>query len=150
VWHFSWQAPATSSGKIYFFCAGNSANGNDDPSGDFIFTTSDSTVPASNSGVSPMPASLSALAPPSPNPSRGAVRLEYSLARAAKIQLAIFDPSGRRVRGLESGWREAGASEARWDGARDDGGRAAPGTYFARLSIAGEPAALTRKLTLTR
>lgn len=43
-WHFSWQAPAAPAGKIYFYAAGNAANGNMDPSGDFIFTTSDSAV----------------------------------------------------------------------------------------------------------
>ncbi|HTO92630.1 MAG TPA: choice-of-anchor V domain-containing protein [Candidatus Sulfotelmatobacter sp.] len=149
VWHLSWQAPATSSGKIYFFCAGNSANGNDDPSGDFIFTTSDSTLPPQSAAV-PSLAALTTLAPPSPNPSRGAVRLEYSLARDGDVQLAIFDLVGRRIRTLENGWRKAGPSEARWDGTRDDGTNAAPGAYFARLSIAGAADPLTRKLTIAR
>jgi hypothetical protein len=49
TWTFSWQAPSTPQGTIRFFMAGNAANGSFDPSGDFIFTGSDSmrdgTVP---------------------------------------------------------------------------------------------------------
>jgi hypothetical protein len=49
TWSFQWQAPSTPQGTIRFFFAGNAANGSFDPSGDFIFTGSDSirdgTVP---------------------------------------------------------------------------------------------------------
>lgn len=150
VWHFSWQAPSTNVGKIYFFCAGNSADGSQDPSGDWIFTTSDSTVPSSNSGVPALALGVTSLGVPSPNPSRGDVSLDYSLGRSANIDLAIFDLQGRRVRGLASGWREAGAARARWDGAGDNGTRVANGTYFARLKLSGESNAITRKLLIAR
>jgi len=150
TWHFSWQAPSTKVGKIYFFCAGNSADGSQDPSGDWIFTTSDSTVPSSNTGVPVAALGVTSLGAPSPNPSRGEVRMDYSLARGADIDLAIFDVAGRRVRALGSGWREAGAASARWDGARDDGTRVANGTYFARLKVAGEANAITRKVLIAR
>ena len=45
-WHVLWQAPPGDSGKIYFFAAGNSTNGDDQcfQSGDFVFTTSESTT----------------------------------------------------------------------------------------------------------
>jgi len=150
VWRFSWQAPGSKVGKIYFFCAGNSADGSQDPSGDWIFTTRDSTVPSSNSGVPPTLAGLTSLGVPSPNPSRGDVRLAYSLAKGASVDLGIFDLQGRRVRELVSGWHEAGAAQARWDGARKDGARVANGTYFARLRVAGEPNAITRKVLIAR
>ena len=46
-WMINWQAPASGTGKIYFFAAGNAGNGADDTVGDYIFTTSDSTFDAS-------------------------------------------------------------------------------------------------------
>ena len=45
-WTVDWRAPASDVGKIYFFAAGNAANGADDTAGDYIFTTSDSTLDA--------------------------------------------------------------------------------------------------------
>lgn len=41
-WSFDWTAPAGGVGTVYFFAAGNAANGSDDPSGDWIYTTADS------------------------------------------------------------------------------------------------------------
>ncbi len=39
-WQVKWTAPATNVGRITFYAAGNAANGNGNPSGDFIYTTS--------------------------------------------------------------------------------------------------------------
>ncbi len=51
-WSFSWQAPDPAVGAVEFHAAGNAANGNDDPSGDFIYTTAvtvlDPTSPTRN------------------------------------------------------------------------------------------------------
>ena len=75
-----------------------------------------------------------ALAAPSPNPSSGGSRLEFTLAKATNADLSIFDTAGRRVITLVRGNLPAGPGSATWDG-RDAGGRtAAPGVYFARLS----------------
>jgi hypothetical protein len=41
-WQFQWRAPSTPGGRVYFFAAGNAANGNFSPSGDFVFTATDS------------------------------------------------------------------------------------------------------------
>lgn len=41
-WPFSWVAPAGPAGRVFFFAAGNAANGNGNTSGDFIFTSVDS------------------------------------------------------------------------------------------------------------
>src|ERR1041385_7098079 len=35
-----WKAPSQTVGRVTFYAAGNAANGNGDPSGDFIYTTS--------------------------------------------------------------------------------------------------------------
>ncbi len=146
-WNFSWTAPATDVGKIYFFAAGNAGNGDGSSSGDHIFTTSDSTVAVT--AVAQGPAASLMLAAPRPNPAHGSATFDFALPRAATIDLAIFDAQGRRVRTLASGDRAAGAASVRWDG-RSEGGAAVPaGTYFARLR-AGAGAPLVRRFTLAR
>jgi len=42
-WSFTWVAPVTLPGRVYFFASGNAANGNASTSGDHIFTGVDST-----------------------------------------------------------------------------------------------------------
>ena len=38
TWSFSWTAPSAGSGPVVWYVAGNAANGNLNPSGDFIYT----------------------------------------------------------------------------------------------------------------
>jgi hypothetical protein len=40
TWTFKWIAPATNVGPVTFYAAGNGANGNQETTGDFIYTTS--------------------------------------------------------------------------------------------------------------
>jgi len=83
-------------------------------------------------GDPPAAAGLS-LAPPSPNPSRGPVTLDYTLAARARVTLVVFDAQGRRAARVLDAVRDAGAHHLSWDG-RDASGRKSPaGVYFARL-----------------
>ncbi|MEO6654969.1 MAG: choice-of-anchor V domain-containing protein [Pyrinomonadaceae bacterium] len=50
-WTFTWTAPPQSAGEIVFYAAGNGADGNAVPSGDYIYTTTRSSVPATPSLV---------------------------------------------------------------------------------------------------
>jgi len=38
-WTFTWTAPAEPAGSVFFYAAGNSANGDGSPAGDFIYST---------------------------------------------------------------------------------------------------------------
>jgi hypothetical protein len=77
------------------------------------------------------------LAPPAPNPARGATTLRFGLPRAARVELALYDQQGRRVRSLLGGMQPAGERTIAWDG-RDESGRALPaGLYFVRLAAEG-------------
>jgi hypothetical protein len=59
--------------------------------------------------------------------------LSFDLPYREAIRVAIYDVSGRRVRGLLQEVMPAGTSQALWD-RRDDGGRlVASGIYIARL-----------------
>ena len=69
-----------------------------------------------------------------PNPSNGAVNIAFSLAQTERIDLSIFDESGRLVRRLLSGnLVQAGQFQILWDG-RDRGGNTVPGgVYFWKI-----------------
>lgn len=47
TWSFTWTAPAQKIGKIDFYAAGNGANSNGNSGGDYIYTTSSSTLAGS-------------------------------------------------------------------------------------------------------
>lgn len=95
----------------------------------------------------PGPAALW-LAPPSPNPSRGPVRVAFTLPTAGSARVTVHDPAGRAVRTLTEGERSAGTHALVWDG-RDDDGRALPaGLYFVRFAAPGM--VQSRKVVLAR
>jgi len=76
------------------------------------------------------------LAPPAPNPMRGATT-RFGLPRAAHVELALYDQQGRRVRSLVTSTLPAGERTLTWDGC-DESGRALPaGLYFVRLMTEG-------------
>ena len=62
-----------------------------------------------------------------------ASRLEYSLATAAHVNLAVFDLQGRTIRTLVDQDAAPGSFVTRWDGTTDGGARAQKGMYFVRL-----------------
>jgi hypothetical protein len=83
--------------------------------------------------VDPVTPALTALFAPSPNPSRGATALGYSLARPGRVHLSVLAVDGRQVTALVDAERSAGVHRLEWDG-RDGGGRpVSPGLYYARL-----------------
>jgi hypothetical protein len=84
-----------------------------------------------------------------PNPSRGAmVSIRFALARADRVDLRLFDVSGRMVKTLATGPLGAGVHDLNWDGTNDTGMRVQPGVYFYRLMA--EEGTLTRSVTLQR
>jgi hypothetical protein len=77
------------------------------------------------------------LAPPAPNPARGATTLRFGLPRAARVELALYDQQGRRVRALLGGTQPAGERAIVWDGSGDSGRALPAGLYFVRLATEG-------------
>jgi len=154
-WTLHWKAPPGDSGKVYFFAAGNSANGDgiSIDSGDFIFTTAESTTHGGTTDAPPhspfLPLSFE-LDAPYPNPMEKCANIDFTLPRPANIELSIFDISGRRIRTLLSGYRDAGTHGWFWDGKKSDGTYADNGLYFMRLRASGENQVLTQKIALAR
>ena len=83
-----------------------------------------------------------------PNPFNAETVLPYAVAMPGRVQLAIYDVTGREVRRLVEGPQLAGYYRAAWDSRDEQGRRVASGLYLARL-IAGDQV-LSRKLLLIR
>ena len=77
-----------------------------------------------------------------PNPTSGRITLAFSLPRAARAELNVFDALGRRVETVTSAVLPAGPQELRWEA-----GTAKPGLYLVRLVIDGQPTA-TRQVVV--
>jgi photosystem II stability/assembly factor-like uncharacterized protein len=70
-----------------------------------------------------------------PNPFGARTSIGFTLARAGRARLGVFDLAGRRVRTLADGEHGAGRHDVAWDG-RDDAGRAVrAGSYRYRLEL---------------
>jgi hypothetical protein len=98
-------------------------------------------------GVDALAASAASLVS-SPNPFIAGTTLRFTLARAERVRLSIFDAGGRRVASLLDGERPAGTCTVDWDGRTGAGAAAANGVYFARLERDGR--IQVTKLTLVR
>jgi Calcineurin-like phosphoesterase/Purple acid Phosphatase, N-terminal domain/FlgD Ig-like domain len=91
--------------------------------------------------VHPEPAGSAGLRVLSAQPSRGAVRLGYRLARAGRTRIVMLDAVGRRVRMVRSIEESAGEHEVVWSGEDDAGRICAAGVYFAVLEAEGRSSA---------
>ncbi len=99
--------------------------------------------------VSPIPAATATgIVSWGPNPVRTGATIHYRLGTAARVDLAVYDVSGRLVRRLIDGDVEAGTHPVVFDG-RDGRGRAlAGGVYFLRLETPG--ALQVKQISLVR
>ena len=68
-----------------------------------------------------------------PNPFGTNTRIRFDLPSAAPVTLRVLDVTGRAVRTLVSGPREAGPHTAVWDGRNDASVEVSSGVYFYRL-----------------
>jgi len=89
-----------------------------------------------------------ALAAARPNPSAGLSSVTLALPSAGRVELGVYDASGRLVRTLLQGTLDAGYYPQAWDG-RDESGRMLPtGLYLYKLNAAGQR--LSQKVMLLR
>jgi hypothetical protein len=159
TWTIDWKAPLTDVGIIYFFAAGNAANGDFtngsglaySDTGDYIFTTAESTLAPLPVDVPPAIAGqVDFLGEPFPNPARNSTSLSFTVVRPGLLDIAVFDLNGRIVKTLLHGVRDAGPGTVTWDGASAAGEKTPNGVYFIRMFAPGEKRTLVRKVTLTR
>ncbi len=101
-------------------------------------TITDVTI-SPDTGVDDLPlASLSLVAPPSPNPARAGSSLRYSLGHPAHVTVNVFGVSGRVVATLHDEWTPSGEQFASWDLQDSSGRKVSSGIYFIRVAAAGE------------
>jgi hypothetical protein len=95
-------------------------------------------VEEATAGLSaPVPVTGFALQRIAPNPARDAAEMRFAVPAPTKVQLEIFDVSGRLVRTLLREPVAAGEHRITWDGRSGTGRPAGSGVYFARLVAPG-------------
>jgi len=95
---------------------------------------------ATSTGVpgaeAPPPSSLRLTAGPAPFHDQ--TTLHAIVPVAGYVNLFVHNTAGRRVRSLVSGWRNAGAFDAEWNGRDDEGQEVPSGVYIASLEHEGD------------
>jgi len=66
---------------------------------------------------------------------QGTSYVRFSVAKAGRVQVSIFDVTGRKVRNLADRVFPAGEHSIQWDGSDDSGSKVARGVYFVRSSV---------------
>lgn len=143
MWTVGWTAPDDAPESVTIYAAGNAANGNFTPSGDYVYTASVTLARSSVSaeeGATPLVARVDAIYP---NPFARAATVDYTLERATPVTVTLYDGLGRAVRVLDEGTKGAGAHTARVEGAD-----LPAGVYF--VEVRTPEAVTTQPLTLTR
>jgi hypothetical protein len=83
-----------------------------------------------------------------PNPFNPSTTIKFELKEKGFVTLKVYDASGRLVRTLVEGERDAAAHSVDWDGANDRGGAVASGIYFYKMETKGF--GQTKKMVLLR
>jgi hypothetical protein len=116
-WTFIWLAPASTTGPVTLYFAGNAANGNLNNFGDSIYTGSRvltiNTTDVESDGRF-VPGAFE-LQQNHPNPFNPSTTIAYTLPERAFVRMGIYDIRGREVATLSDGWREAGHHSAVWN-----------------------------------
>ena len=66
---------------------------------------------------------------------QGKSNVLFSVAKSGRVQVSIYDVTGRKVRNLADRVFPAGEHSIQWDGTDDAGSRVARGVYFVRSSV---------------
>lgn len=82
-----------------------------------------------------------------PNPARGSSRIAFDLKKPGRVELEVFNASGRMVSKVPAKSYPSGASTVTWDGA--SAGDLPDGVYFVRMLVNGDEAG-TRKFVMIR
>jgi hypothetical protein len=80
---------------------------------------------------------LPALESSQPNPTAGPASIAFTLPGRSRVQLAIYDVTGRLVAELADGTLAGGSYSIPWDGKDDAGRMVASGTYFYQITVDG-------------
>jgi hypothetical protein len=134
---------AVAGGRSLAVWCGNTVSGSDPLDQQTLLDEFDTQWQLGVSVFDPLRASATVeLERPSPNPSSGPFTVAYSLPRAAGVDLAVVDVTGRRIGTLIHGVQPAGRHVVSWNAAP-----LAAGIYFVRLH-AGDAARQQRAVVV--
>ncbi len=85
---------------------------------------------------------------PWPNPVQSSMNCSFTLPAAAAIRVEVYDLSGRLLKTLAEGRREAGEGDLTWDLSDRDGRMVHPGVYLLRAQLG--PRTWTRRVSVVR
>ncbi|MDQ7798709.1 MAG: carboxypeptidase regulatory-like domain-containing protein [Candidatus Edwardsbacteria bacterium] len=93
-----------------------------------------------------------ALHPSYPNPARGFCHISYQIPSNSRVELAVYNVLGQKVKTLVSGNKPAGSYSIKWAGDDGRGQKVANGIYIYRLQMNSgtENKTATKKLVLLR
>ena len=69
----------------------------------------------------------------SPNPLNPMTKLSFTLSKAGRVLVTVYDSQGRLVKTLSDENRSVGAHSITWDGTNGSRGKVASGVYFFRI-----------------
>jgi hypothetical protein len=78
----------------------------------------------------------------------GAARIRFGLAKSDRVEIKVFDVSGRLVRSLADKLFQAGEHTVQWDGVDDGGKRVPRGVYFTQVKYQNSKFSAAKKLTV--
>ena len=88
------------------------------------------------------------LAQNQPNPFNPSTEIRFAVATAGRVDLAVYDLTGRRIRTLVAASLPAGEHAVRWDGDDENGAPLASGLYLYRVTAGGQ--SQMRKMMLVK
>ncbi|NOX88610.1 MAG: T9SS type A sorting domain-containing protein [Calditrichaeota bacterium] len=83
-----------------------------------------------------------------PNPFNPTTVIEYTVPKAGKVNIAVYDVLGRKVRTLVNQNLMPGTYNVVWDGTDDAGERVTTGVYFYQMHT--QNAVITKKMTFIK
>ncbi len=112
-WTFKWTAPATTTGPITFYYCYNTADGDNNPTGDVIFQGS-STINPLLTGIHDISSKLSGLNV-YPNPINGEFGLSFNLKEGNQASAQLFSIDGKQSKELFADRISAGSFNKTFD-----------------------------------
>ncbi len=99
---------------------------------------------------SSLPSAGVALLGNSPNPFNPVTKIRFSVTKSGNYTLRLYNVQGALVKTVASGHYDVGVHEAAWDGRTTNGGKAASGVYYAKMSGSTNEGSSGIKLVLAK
>ncbi len=99
---------------------------------------------------SSLPAAGVALLGNSPNPFNPVTKIRFAVSKAGKYTLRLYNVQGALIKTVASQHYDVGTHEASWDGRTTNGGKAASGVYYAKITGVDNKASSGIKMVLAK